>query len=211
MGRPKPFLDYGGRTALETIAERMTATGLFSEVLVSVSAALAPQMAALTGAGDRLVLDREDDRGPLMGICTALENMSGDWGFVLSCDQPGITPAVAEWLQPLADGETLAVVPVSNGREEVLSAWYHRALAAPMGLFLDANRPRAGVKRFLRGQGRKVAWTAADHQFDPGLFEDVNTLHEYDGWTARHAAGRGGRDGGGAGAPPASGPAPREG
>jgi molybdopterin-guanine dinucleotide biosynthesis protein A len=106
-GRDKSALVVDGRTILERqISELSTVTP------------------------DVRVIRREDDLvpgcGPLGGLHAALNAARGDPLFLVACDMPFVTAALAAYLLMLA-GEADAVVPRTDGGYHPLCAVYRRA------------------------------------------------------------------------------------
>ena len=93
----------------------------------------APIIAAWQGQPPaRLVMDREPDIGPLMGLYSGLSAMQATRALVVAIDMPCVQPALAAFLlsQPLSKAmpaETL-LVPVVDCAPQVLLAVYPRAI-----------------------------------------------------------------------------------
>lgn len=121
MGTDKSLLPVGGYPMIEHIVRQLQ--GHFSEMLISAGNA-----DAYAFLGVLIVVDPEPNRGPLMGIATALARSSHDLNFVTACDVPEIEMSfVRRLLQAAAVSDCDIVVPRwKDGSVEPLHAAYHR-------------------------------------------------------------------------------------
>jgi molybdopterin-guanine dinucleotide biosynthesis protein A len=137
MGTDKSLLPVNGRPMIEHIARQLIKH--FNELLISAgSAAVYPSLDA------PVLADPEPNRGPLMGIATALANASHDVAFVTACDVPDIDmPFVRRMLREAAVGDCDAVVPRwPDGRMEPLHAVYRRRVVPAIHNLLAAGEGR---------------------------------------------------------------------
>ena len=117
MGRPKQFVDLGGRTMVEHVV------GVLSEVV---------DEAVLIGSGpvpltvERLgrVADAEGCRGPMAGLLGALRSRRDAAWILAPCDLPLLGSAAIEWLVGARHDGAVAVMPSINGFVEPLLAVY---------------------------------------------------------------------------------------
>jgi molybdopterin-guanine dinucleotide biosynthesis protein A len=113
MGRAKAWLPWFGRTMIEHVVESLRPA--VDEVIVVTSASL-----DLPALDVRVVVDREEGRGPLAGIREGLAAANAERAFVTSTDVPFLTTRYVERLFAHAG----AVAPVAEERVQVLSAVY---------------------------------------------------------------------------------------
>ena len=121
MGKDKAGLLIGKKTFLQQIEEHVSGA---DEVLLSVKDRRDyPEIEA------RHIEDLEQDKGPLMGLCSALKECSHERVWVISCDMPLVDWNVAQELEDyLMDGID-AVIPVGKtGKKYVLCAWYRKSV-----------------------------------------------------------------------------------
>ena len=121
MGKDKAGLLIGKKTFLQQIEEHVSGA---DEVLLSVKDRRDyPEIEA------RHIEDLEQDKGPLMGLCSALKECSHERVWVISCDMPLVDWDVAQELEDyLMDGID-AVIPVDKtGKKYVLCAWYRKSV-----------------------------------------------------------------------------------
>ena len=117
MGRPKQFVDLGGRTMVEHVIAAL------SEVVDEV---------VLIGNGpvptvvERLarVADAEGCRGPMAGLLGALRSRRDAIWIMVPCDLPWLEPAAIEWLVGSRRDGAVAVMPSIDGFVEPLLALY---------------------------------------------------------------------------------------
>ncbi len=81
----------------------------------------------------RLVMDREQDIGPLMGLYSGLSAMQSARALVVAIDMPYVQPELAAFLlsQPHTDehtSEETLLIPVVAGMPQVLLAVYPRSI-----------------------------------------------------------------------------------
>lgn len=123
MGFDKAFLKEGDSYLLQHNATRLRS--MFERVMLVSDTA---EKFADYGAFDssRIVADHYPGTGPLGGICTALEESSDSYVFVMACDMPGPDLSLIEEMRSHL-GEAQVVVCEHEGRYETLFAFYHRS------------------------------------------------------------------------------------
>lgn len=173
MGTPKALLRVGDVTLVEWIVSRLAPS--FAEVLVCGATDAPPPARAL--------LDDRTDAGPLGGIETGLAAASRDAVFVLACDTPRASAALAALLVERSAGRD-AAVPRIAGRTQPTCAAYRKPALARLGAFLDGGGRRA--TRAL--ETMDVAYVeAADLEragIDPHELADLDTSEDYDAFIA---------------------------
>jgi molybdopterin-guanine dinucleotide biosynthesis protein A len=178
MGRSKALLPVGSTTLLEWLIDRLQPH--FAEVLVSAAspdAELPPRLDA------RVVYDLHRRAGPLAGVEAALASARQDPVFVVACDMPRVTPALARALVAASAGHD-AAVPRLQGRPEPACAAYRHTAAGPIGAALRAERLRAADAlgeldvRYL-DDAELAAVGASAH-----TFANLNTSSDYEEFLA---------------------------
>ncbi len=135
MGRDKSLMDVGGRPLISLMVERLRTW--FDEVIISSNA---PYKYSFLDT--RVVVDRQEGQGPLMGMASALEESKTEHNLVLACDIPTVDRALIRRLL-LGLKEADVVIPVDgSGRLEPLYAAYRKAVAGKMFQTLMAGRRR---------------------------------------------------------------------
>ena len=169
MGQDKAGLLIGKKTFLQQIEENVSSA---DEVLLSVKDRRDyPEIMA------RHVEDREPDKGPLMGLYSALRECSHERVWVISCDMPLADWQIAEELAYyLADGID-AVIPVDRtGKKYVLCAWYRKSVWKILEEQLKTGDYK--VQHVL--ENLKVCYVAVQGITDGAeKFYNINTPEEY--------------------------------
>ena len=114
MGQDKATLEFYGQPLIQAVIDRLKP--LFAVTILSVRQPrpeiLLPQ-----------VCDMQVDGGPLIGLVTALEQITTQWAFVVACDMPFVAPALIEQLAQHR-AQQQAIVPVVHGQLQPLAAFY---------------------------------------------------------------------------------------
>jgi len=135
MGADKAGVMLAGKTLLEHVLARVEP--LFSEILISVREQRAdmayPQ-----------IVDDVDERGPMVGIKAALEQVKTDWVFVIACDMPFVSTGLIQYLAELRSQHD-AVVPFVYDRPQPLFGFYHKTC-----LPLMQARMKQGQRSMIR-------------------------------------------------------------
>ena len=175
MGQDKAGLLIEKKTFLQQIEENLKDA---DEILLSVK-----NRRDYPEIGARHVEDREADKGPLMGLCSALEECSYEKIWVTSCDMPFIDWQVAEELAVYFEDGIDAVIPVDRtGKKYVLCAWYRKSILEILKEQLESGDLK--VKHLLRHL--RVCYVAVEGLTDGSRkFQNINTREEYQTFTAR--------------------------
>jgi len=116
MGSDKASVVLAGKSLLGHVLEQVEP--LFSDILISVReprpAIKYPQ-----------IVDKSEDRGPMVGIKAALEEVKTGWVFVIACDMPFISTGLIQHLAGLRS-EIDAVVPHVFDRPQPLFGFYNK-------------------------------------------------------------------------------------
>lgn len=147
MGRPKAWLEFGGRPILAHLVERMLT--VFPDVIVVA----APDQ-QLPDTPARIVHDEQPGEGPMAGLVVSLRVVYRPLAFVCSCDAPFLNPRLAAHLIALTEGYDV-VVPEWRGRLHPLHAVY-RTSVQPLLAQQFANGDRRLMDLFDRVATRIV-------------------------------------------------------
>lgn len=152
MGRDKAVLPVGGVPMIVRLVEALRPC--CGEVLV-----VANDPAPFAGLPVRVVPDAFPGLGPLAGLHAGLLASGDDLNFVLACDLPFASPALAAHMAARAErAQADAAVPLSGGRPEPLHAVYRRR-SAPVaeGLLAAAALSMSGFLGRIR-----VCWVGEE-------------------------------------------------
>jgi molybdopterin-guanine dinucleotide biosynthesis protein A len=177
MGEDKARVDLAGKAMVERVLD--VVRPLFKELYIG-----AHEDGLLCDAyGLPTVIDTLPGRGPVLGVCAALDKAREERVFVVSCDLPMLSAQVIEYLATQVEGVD-AVVPMIGGRAQTTCAIYSRACLAPLEERLSSNEKGArSLNRFLeKTEGLKVRYVTEDElsKIDNDLesFVDVDTPQE---------------------------------
>jgi len=135
MGSDKASVVLSGKSLLGHVLEQLEP--LFSEILISVrekrSDITYPQ-----------IVDGAKDRGPMVGIKSALKAAKTDWVFVIACDMPFISTGLIQHLAGLRSQHD-AVVPFVYDRPQPLFGFYNKTC-----LPLMESRMKQGQRSMIR-------------------------------------------------------------
>jgi len=116
MGSDKASVVLAGKSLLEHVIAQLEP--LFSDILISVREKrpdiVYPQ-----------IVDGAEDRGPMVGIKSALESVKTDWVFVIACDMPFISTNLIQHLTGFRNQHD-AVVPFVYDRPQPLFGFYNK-------------------------------------------------------------------------------------
>lgn len=175
MAQDKAGLLIGKKTFLQQIEKNLKDA---DEILLSVK-----DRRDYPEIGARHIKDREADKGPLMGLCSVLEECSYDKVWVMSCDMPLVNWVTAQELEHYLTDGIDAVIPVDRtGKKYVLCAWYRKSILEILKEQLESGDLK--VKHLL---GRlRVCYVAVEGLSDGShKFQNINTREEYQTFTGQ--------------------------
>ena len=122
FGRDKSLLTMNGEYLIERMIKRLSA---YPDLMLSVSGA--NSLPSFSGA--RLVYDKEENCGPMGGLCAILESARYDTVFVTACDLPFADSTIAEALLRHDPDRTadILVPETADGRLHMVSAIYRKS------------------------------------------------------------------------------------
>lgn len=177
MGQDKAKLQVGKYTFLEQIVRNIMDNGP-DEMFLSVRRKNDYSEIKVTH-----IEDLEQNKGPLMGIYSAMCVASYEKIWVTSCDMPFIDWQVAEELAVYFEDGIDAVIPVDRtGKKYVLCAWYRKSTLEILKEQLESGDLK--VKHLL---GRlRVCYVAVEGLTDGSYkFQNINTREEYQAFTGQ--------------------------
>lgn len=177
MGQDKAKLQVGKYTFLEQIVRNIMDNGP-DEMFLSVRRKNDYSEIKVTH-----IEDLEQNKGPLMGIYSAMCVASYEKIWVTSCDMPFIDWQVAEELAVYFEDGIDAVIPVDRtGKKYVLCAWYRKSTLEILKEQLESGDLK--VKHLL---GRlRVCYVAVEGLSDGShKFQNINTREEYQVFTGQ--------------------------
>lgn len=131
---------------------------------------------ALSGFDVRFVVDKIPDRGPLVGLRTALDDTAATYAVVMPCDMPAVPAAFLDFLSARARNTTGAAAEFEARRQPFPAVFHVRAASAAcravdaagddrLAALLDEIDPQVVDERAVRAH------------VEPAAFRNINT-HE---------------------------------
>jgi len=157
MGRDKASTLLHGKPLLQHVLEEVEP--LFTDVLISVRELRADMTS-------QQIIDDSKDRGPMVGIKAALEQVSSPWIFVIACDMPFVSEPLIRLLETNRDGHQ-AVLPYAFDRPQPLFGFY-----AKSSLPMMSERIEQGERSMMRLIDQLDSFMLGEQQVkavDPGL------------------------------------------
>lgn len=175
MNQDKAGLLIGKKTFLQQIEKNLKDA---DEILLSVK-----DRRDYPEIGARHIEDREADKGPLMGLCSVLEECSYDKVWVMSCDMPLVNWDTAQELEHYLTDGIDAVIPVDRtGKKYVLCAWYRKSILEILKEQLESGDLK--VKHLL--ERLRVCYVAVEGLTNGSRkFQNINTREEYQAFTGQ--------------------------
>jgi molybdenum cofactor guanylyltransferase len=163
MGRAKAFLPYEGATLIERRFE--TLKDLFAEVVL-----VANDPEAYSQLSVDVVKDIIPNRGPLVGILSALLVSQHEHTFVIACDMPLIDNKLIREMCQQRKGTDVLVLSHEDGVEPLLGI-YSKQCIEPLEQAVFAEQLK--VQDFLDGINAQL------FEFDPKRYSAGNALPAY--------------------------------
>ncbi|MHB8631412.1 MAG: molybdenum cofactor guanylyltransferase, partial [Candidatus Limnocylindria bacterium] len=171
MERPKASLPAGSGSLLGMVITRLAP--MFRETIVGGLTGTTPLDVVA-----RVVPDVHPGAGPLAGIEAGLGAAAYPTAFVVGCDMPYVTPALARLLIDATAGYD-AAVPRVGGRPEPVCAAYRASARSVLSGFLEAGGRRAaealGLLRVRYVDEAELAMA----RIDPRILGSLNTVADY--------------------------------
>lgn len=171
MGEDKAVLQIDGRPMIDYICGKLRPH--FKQFLISVS-----DGDRYSFLGIEVIPDKVPDRGPLMGIVSALEASAHDLNVVVACDMPDVDVDFIKRLLRESEGFD-GVVPVTeNARREPLCAVYRKSILETMNEALSSGERK--IYEVLKRCNIKYI-----DVLDTRPFVNINTMMEYEDYVAK--------------------------
>lgn len=169
MKTDKALLPINGKRMIELVTQNLEP--YFNEIIISTHS-----RASLEFLPYKLVEDKEQGYGPLMGILCGLEVSSNDVNFVMACDIPEIDISfITEMMSYTQQYEI--VVPLGGEDEyEPLFAFYNRSLIGRINDLLGR-----GIKKIIELYSlASVKYIPFDKNAAPfAWYYNLNTVNDY--------------------------------
>jgi molybdopterin-guanine dinucleotide biosynthesis protein A len=171
MGRSKAFLSYGGKTMIEHRYDMMRE--LFAEVMLVANAP--EEYCHIT---DDVVKDIIANRGPLVGILSALLVAQHEHTFVIACDMPLVDRRLMRRMaQECRETDTDVLVVTHEDGVEPLLGIYSRRCVKPLEESIFAGNLK--VSDFLGGVSARLFPIGTNEGGRLPQYFNVNTPSDY--------------------------------
>ena len=149
FGRNKSTEQLLGKSLLERVTEGMAK--VCDPILVVTGAdSVTPELPSHYHV--KRVRDLEEAKGPLQGLRSGLSHSDTPYNFVASCDMPFLNDSLIERMTKWCSREETydAIVPVVEGKPQVLHSIYHRRMAATIEQIMPNRTHTPGISSILK-------------------------------------------------------------
>lgn len=124
FGRDKGLVELAGKPLVLHVLDRML--GVVNETLV-IASSDRQKVAFSRSLGRRanVIIDKREEKSPLIGALTGFERVQGEYSLLLPCDTPFVSSNIASLLLDLCINRGAVVPRWPNGYIEPLQAAYH--------------------------------------------------------------------------------------
>jgi len=179
LGRDKGLVELAGKPLILHVLDRMF--GVVDETLVVVSSDNQKVAFERTlGQRTRVIIDKREEKSPLIGALTGFKCVQGEYSLLLPCDTPFVSSNIGSLLLDLCINRSAVIPRWPNGYIEPLQAVYHTksALTAARAALeqekLDLRSMIASLK------GVRYVSTMILQQLDPELLTFFNVNNPRD-------------------------------
>lgn len=179
LGQDKGLITLAGKPLLVHVLDKICS--VVEEIIVVVSSESQKRtFKDLVKEKAKVIVDRDNAQGPLVGALTGFENVQGEHSLLLPCDVPFVSSQIASLLLDLCINRSAAIPRWPNGFIEPLQAAYHTKSAQ-----IAAEKALENGKMDLQSmiallRGVRYISTIVLEQIDPELltFFNVNTISD---------------------------------
>lgn len=167
FGSPKAFAEIDGRLFYERVYEALAAA---CDQVVIVTR---PELIGRFPAGLDVIADLPEvaGKGPLAGICSAMEERPAERYLVLPCDMPFIGPNETQALMQLSSRADVTAVQTAAEKIPLFSVWNGNS-SQELRKFIELGN--LSVFAFLETIHTEWAASSLIHK-DPAVFQNINT------------------------------------
>jgi molybdopterin-guanine dinucleotide biosynthesis protein A len=173
FGRDKGLVELAGKPLVLHVLDRMFE--VVNETLVVVSSDHQKVAFEHTlGQRARVIIDKREEKSPLIGALTGFKCVQGKYSLLLPCDTPFVSSKIASLLLDLCINRSAVIPRWPNGYIEPLQAVYHTksALTAARATLEQKKLDLRSVIASLKGV--RYVSTIILQQLDPKLLTFFN-------------------------------------
>lgn len=123
MGNDKAFLDFGGKSFIRTVAEKLSKK--CSQLIISANKDWHIYRNELRGIDFDFVKDMDPYAGPLNAIASTSAFIKNDIVFIATCDTPFLDENIIDYYMSII-GKYDAVIPIVEKRHQPLNTLYKK-------------------------------------------------------------------------------------
>ena len=138
IGRNKAMLNVGSISFIEYVINQIRP--LFGEIIISSN-----EPALYKELSCRIITDKSEGQGPLMGIYSCLLEMQNDIAFVSTCDVPELNLPFLNKLLSYSQNYDIVVPILSDGKYEPLFAVYNKTGISAIEKILNSERRKISL------------------------------------------------------------------
>jgi len=179
FGQDKGLVELAGKPLVLHVLDRIFR--VVDETLVVVSSDRQKAVFERSlNQNTRVVIDKHQEKSPLVGALTGFECVQSTYSLLLACDTPFVSSNVASLLLDICVNRSAVIPRWPNGYIEPLQAAYHTrsALTAARAAFEQGKLDLQSMIAFLKGV--RYVSTVVLQQLDPKLLTFFNVNNPED-------------------------------
>ena len=123
FGRDKGLVELAGKSLILHVLDKISKVANETVVVVSSDSQKETFESSL-GQSVRIIIDKREEKSPLIGALTGFESVHGKYSLLLPCDTPFVSSNIASLLLDLCIDRSAAIPRWPNGYVEPLQAAY---------------------------------------------------------------------------------------
>ena len=169
MGQNKSLMKYNDVPMIEYIYNQLD--GKFNEILIGANNAELYDYLNL-----KVVKDKKENCGPLMGILSCIEKSKNDLNFITACDIPEINMEFVEKMLLEIEGYDIIMPVTGVDRYEPLFAVYRKSVIKPAEKILNCGKSRI-IELFKYLNVKFIELPENNWYFNINTLEDYQTIN----------------------------------
>ena len=176
MKTNKALLKFGDITTIEILTNRLNK--IFNKVLISADSIKAYSFLNLS-----IVKDKYINKGPLVGIYSALKASKTEKNFIISCDMPLISIDIINYLTGFNSSKKI-LLPKVNGQIQKLCGVYSKSIIEEIKKLILQSETDNKLKGSVHELIERVPTELIDVEpllfYNQNMFLNMNSLEDYE-------------------------------